>query len=162
MNRTEFLAWQTQHAYAIRPNHSGKFGPDSPSPRKSGKCQPNSGLTALAVLDSMVPCVFSQDEFTNHKRMETKLRRTPNQLNAEAAYKSAHLVAQNMVTRIGELLFELLASGKDQLSIHWGHVGDLNEINSRLSAVIAFMTPPVSFGTRNRLKLVRHARRVGP
>jgi len=23
---------------------------------------------------------------------------------------------------------------------HWGHVGDLNEINSRLSAVIAFMT----------------------
>jgi hypothetical protein len=61
-------------------------------------------------------------------------------INAEAAYENAHLVAQDLVTRIGELLFDLPASGNDEHPIHWGHVGDLNEINSRLSAVIAFMT----------------------
>jgi hypothetical protein len=61
-------------------------------------------------------------------------------INAEAAYENAHLVAQDLVMRIGELLFDLPAPGNDQHPIHWGHVGDLNEINSRLSAVIAFMT----------------------
>lgn len=53
---------------------------------------------------------------------------------------NAHLVAQDLVTRIGELLFDLPAPGDDEHPIHWGHVGDLNEINHRLSAVIAFMT----------------------
>ena len=52
-------------------------------------------------------------------------------INAEAAYENAHLVAQDLVTRIGELLFDLPAPGNG---------GDLSEINSRLSAVIAFMT----------------------
>jgi len=61
-------------------------------------------------------------------------------INAEAAYENAHLVAQDLVMRIGELLFDLPAPGNDEHPIHWGHVGDLNEINSRLSAVIAFMT----------------------
>jgi hypothetical protein len=32
------------------------------------------------------------------------------------------------------------APGNDEHPINWGHVGDLSEINSRLSAVIAFMT----------------------
>jgi hypothetical protein len=57
------------------------------------------------------------------------------QINAEAAYENAHLVAQDLVTHIGELLFDLPAPGNDQHPINWGHVGD-----SRLSAVIAFMT----------------------
>ena len=61
-------------------------------------------------------------------------------LFAEAAYENAHLVAQDLVTRIGELLFDLPAHGNDEHPIHWGHVGDLNEINIRLSAVIAFVT----------------------
>lgn len=61
-------------------------------------------------------------------------------LNAEAAYENAHLVTQDLVQRIGELLFDLPAPGNDEHPIHWGHVGDLNEINSRLSSVIAFMT----------------------
>ena len=61
-------------------------------------------------------------------------------LNAEAAYENAHLVAHSLVTRIGELLFDLPAPGNDEHPIHCGHVGDLNEINDRLSAVIAFMT----------------------
>ena len=65
-------------------------------------------------------------------------------LKAEAAYENAHLIAQDLVARIGELLFNLPAPGNDEHPIHWGHVGDLSEINSRLSAVIAFMT-----GTEN-------------
>ena len=67
-------------------------------------------------------------------------RNNANRLQAEAAYENAHLVAQDLVTRIGELLFDLPAPSDDEHPIHWGHVGDLNEINSRLSAVIAFMT----------------------
>ncbi len=55
-------------------------------------------------------------------------------INAEAAYENAHLVAQDLVTRIGELRFDLPAPGNDEHPIHWGHVGDLSEINSRLSA----------------------------
>ena len=61
-------------------------------------------------------------------------------INAEAAYENAHLVAQDLVTRIGELLFDLPAPGNDEPPINWDHVGDLSEINNRLSAVIAFMT----------------------
>ena len=61
-------------------------------------------------------------------------------IDAETAYQNAHLIAQGLATRIGELIFDLPAPGNDEHPIHWGHVGDLNEINSRLSAVIAFMT----------------------
>lgn len=67
-------------------------------------------------------------------------KNTKPKINAEAAYENAHLVAQDLVTRIGELLFDLPAPGDDEHPINWGHVGDLSEINSRLSAVIAFMT----------------------
>jgi len=61
-------------------------------------------------------------------------------LKAEAAYENAHLVAQDQVERIKELLFEMPAPENDEHPIHWGHVGDLNEVNSRLSAIIAFLT----------------------
>ncbi len=71
---------------------------------------------------------------------ETMAKNAKPKINAEAAYENAHLVAQDLVTRIGELLFDLPAPGNDEHPIHWGHVGDLSEINSRLSAVIAFMT----------------------
>jgi len=60
--------------------------------------------------------------------------------NAEAAYQNAHQVAQDLAARIGDLLFDLPAPGDDEHPIHWGHVGDLLEINSRLAEVIAFMT----------------------
>lgn len=60
-------------------------------------------------------------------------------LNAEAAYENAHIVAQDLVQRIGELLFDLPAPGNDEHPINWAHVGDVNEVNKRLSAVIAFL-----------------------
>lgn len=40
-------------------------------------------------------------------------------INAEATYENAHLVAQDLVTRIGELLFDLPAPGNDEHPINW-------------------------------------------
>ena len=61
-------------------------------------------------------------------------------LTAEAAYENAHLVAQDLVERINELLFDMPAPGDDEHPIHWGHVGDINEVNNRLSSVVAFLS----------------------
>lgn len=65
-------------------------------------------------------------------------KKKPN-LTAEAAYENAHLVAQDQLERIRELLFDLPAPGNDELPINWGHVGEMNEVNNRLGAVIAFL-----------------------
>ena len=62
------------------------------------------------------------------------------QLNAEAACENAHLVAQDLLVRVKELLFDMPVPGDDEHPIHWGHVGDLTEINHRLSGIIAFLT----------------------
>ena len=61
-------------------------------------------------------------------------------LNAEAAYENSHLVAQDLLERIHELLFDLPAPGDEERSIHWGHVGDINEVNTRLNSVITFLS----------------------
>jgi len=60
-------------------------------------------------------------------------------LTAEAAYENAHLVAQDLVQRIGKLLFDLPAPENDEHPINWANVGTVNEINNRLSSVIAFL-----------------------
>jgi len=60
-------------------------------------------------------------------------------LNAEAAYENAHIVAQDLVQRIGELLFDLPAPGNDEHPINWAHVGSINEVNNRLSSIVAFL-----------------------
>ena len=60
-------------------------------------------------------------------------------LTAEAAYENAHLVAQDLVERIHELLFDLPAPGNEEHLINWAHVGSVNEVNQRLSEVIAFL-----------------------
>ena len=65
-------------------------------------------------------------------------QRKPN-LKAEAAYENAHLVAQDLVARIGELLFDQPAPGNDEHPIDWGHVGSMNEVNRRLSQIVAFL-----------------------
>ncbi len=70
--------------------------------------------------------------------MNDRENKKPN-LTAEAAYENAHLVAQDLVQRIGELLFDQPAPGNDEHPIHWGHVGSLNEVNNRLSSVVAFL-----------------------
>ena len=60
-------------------------------------------------------------------------------LTAEAAYENAHLVAQDMVERIRELLFDLPAPGNEEHPIDWADVGSINEVNNRLSSVVAFL-----------------------
>lgn len=69
-------------------------------------------------------------------------------INAEPAYENVHLVAQGLVTRIGELLFDLPAPNNDEHPTNRGHVGDLSRINSRLSAVIAFITGTQSWALK--------------
>lgn len=66
-------------------------------------------------------------------------RKNTNRLQAEAAYENAHLVAQDLVERIRELLFDLPAPGVEEHPIDWGHVGSINEVNNRLSSVVAFL-----------------------
>jgi len=60
-------------------------------------------------------------------------------LTADAAYENAHLFAQDLVERIRELLFDMPAPGNEEHPIHWGHVGDVNEVNRRLSEVVRFL-----------------------
>ena len=60
-------------------------------------------------------------------------------ITAEAAYENAHLVAQDLVERIRELLFDMPATGVEEHPINWAHVGSINEVNARLSAVVAFL-----------------------
>ena len=60
-------------------------------------------------------------------------------LTAEAAYENAHLVAQDLVERIRELLFDLPAPGNEEVRIDWTHVGTISEVNHRLSQVVHFL-----------------------
>ena len=60
-------------------------------------------------------------------------------LTAVAAYENAHLVAQDLVQRIGERLFDLPAPGNDEHPINWADVGSLSEVNRRLSSIVAFL-----------------------
>jgi hypothetical protein len=64
--------------------------------------------------------------------------RKPN-LNAEAAYENAHLVAQDLLERVKELLFDMPAPGNEEHPIHWGHVGNITHVNGQLSELIAFL-----------------------
>jgi hypothetical protein len=67
-----------------------------------------------------------------------KRERKPN-LNAEAAYENAHLVAKDLLERVEERLFDMPAPGNDEHPIHWGHVEDINHVNGQLSELIAFL-----------------------
>ena len=60
-------------------------------------------------------------------------------LTADAAYENAHLVAQDLVERIRELLFDMHVPGNEEHPVHWGHVGDVNEVNRKLSEVVRFL-----------------------
>lgn len=70
--------------------------------------------------------------------MAERSNRKP-KLSAEAAYENAHLVAQDLVERIRELLFDMPAPGNDEHPIHWSHVGSINHVISTLLEVVAFL-----------------------
>jgi len=81
---------------------------------------------------------------------------TKPKLTADAAYENAHQVAQDLVERIRELLFDLPVPGNDEHPIHWGHVGSINEITKRLSSVVAFLN-----FTRSKASLLGPSATVG-
>ena len=60
-------------------------------------------------------------------------------LEAEPAFEHAHLVARDLLERIEELLQDMPAPGVEEHPINWGHVGEITEINQRLSSVVAFL-----------------------
>ncbi|QDV25863.1 hypothetical protein [Aureliella helgolandensis] len=66
-------------------------------------------------------------------------RRKKNRLQPEAAYENSHRVAQDLVERIRELLFDMPAPGVEEHPIYWTRVGSINEVNKRLSSVVAFL-----------------------
>jgi hypothetical protein len=61
------------------------------------------------------------------------------QLEADFAYENAHTVAKELVERINELLFDMPAPYEDDHKINWSHVGSINEVNKRLSDIVAFL-----------------------
>ena len=63
-----------------------------------------------------------------------RIRRT-----AEDAYMTEYLRAQDPVAGIEEHLRDLPAP-TDEFHPHWGHVGDLREINRQLEAIVDFMS----------------------
>lgn len=58
---------------------------------------------------------------------------------AEDAYVTAHLLARDLVERIGDRLQDMPAPGIDGHPIHWGYVGDVNHVNALLLEVVAFL-----------------------
>ena len=60
-------------------------------------------------------------------------------MTAEDAYVTACLRGQDLVAGIEEYLQDLPAP-TDEFHPHWGHVGDIHEVNRQLQAVIDFMS----------------------
>ena len=65
---------------------------------------------------------------------------TKQSLKAESAYKNTHLVSQDLTERVRELLSYMPGPGDDERPINWGHVADLNEVNSLLSEIVATLS----------------------
>lgn len=60
-------------------------------------------------------------------------------MTAEDAYVNAYLKAQDLLAGIEEYLQDFPAP-TDDFQPHWGHVGDVQEINRMLEAVIDFLS----------------------
>ncbi len=58
-------------------------------------------------------------------------------LNADVAFENAHLVAQDLVGRIGELLHDMPFPGDDDNPITWGNVGEIGEVINHLSSCVS-------------------------
>jgi hypothetical protein len=60
-------------------------------------------------------------------------------LQAEAAYENAHLTARDLIQAISEALDDMPVPENDKQPIHWGHVGEVVEVNRRLSELLEFL-----------------------
>jgi hypothetical protein len=70
--------------------------------------------------------------------MNAKNKNKKPRLEAEAAYENAHLVAQDLIACLREMLEDQPAPGGDE-TIHWGHVGSISHVNELLSQAICFL-----------------------
>lgn len=71
--------------------------------------------------------------------MNARARKTKPKLTADAAYENAHLVAQDLLERIRELLHDQPAPGNEERPISWADVGTLAEVNNRLFGITAYL-----------------------
>jgi hypothetical protein len=71
--------------------------------------------------------------------MNAKPENKKPRLEAEAAYENAHLVAQDLLDCLRELLQDQPAPGIEEHPIHWGHVGNLSHVNDLLSQAVCFL-----------------------
>ena len=55
---------------------------------------------------------------------------------AKKAYEHAHAEATELTSRITRLLNDVPAPDSEDWTIDWGHVGDLNDLNSRLTEIL--------------------------
>ncbi len=60
-------------------------------------------------------------------------------MTAEDAYVTEYLRAQDLLAGIEEYLQDLPAP-TDDFHPHWGHVGDIQEVNRRLQQVVDFLS----------------------
>jgi len=60
-------------------------------------------------------------------------------LDATPAYEHAHLVAQDLIERIRELLMDLPSPGIEERRIDWADVGTVIQVTQQLTEVIAFL-----------------------
>ena len=59
-------------------------------------------------------------------------------LQAEPAYETSHLVTQDLLQRIRELLQDQPAPG-GETDITWTHIGMMADVNQRLAAVVGIL-----------------------
>lgn len=52
----------------------------------------------------------------------------------------ANSTARDLIQAISEALDDMPAPENDEQPIHWGHVGDVVEVNRRLSELLGFLT----------------------
>ena len=62
---------------------------------------------------------------------------TTKQQSAQDAYTAAHATAMELIAQIQHAVEDMDAPSD---AIHWGHVGDANEINSRMARVLCFLS----------------------
>ena len=84
--------------------------------------------------------------------------RKPN-LKAEAAYENAHLVAQDLVERVKELLFDMPAPGDDEHLFHWHQ--DFTYLLGSPNAVTIWIPLTEANETRGSVEIVPHSHRQG-
>jgi hypothetical protein len=71
---------------------------------------------------------------------DTPMNAKPTKETAVDAYTREHLHAVELLERIHDLLHDRPAPDDHENQIKWGHVGDTNHVNQKLSEIVAFLS----------------------